>query len=205
MKLKVNPTRMELLKQKKRIAFAKRGHKLLKDKEEQLLIEFRSLINEVKKQRKETEKNLLKFYSSVLKLKGINDKKVWTNMLNQNMFKSKFYKSSDRIYNIKVDKIAFDTEPENKAINFMRTPEYQQNVDNCSDILQQLLNLAFLENKLISFAGEIERTRRRVNALEYVLIPNLEETIKFIAFKLEENERASLVILKHIQLTKKTA
>jgi len=60
--------------------------------------------------------------------------------------------------------------------------------------------LPFLENKLISFATEIERTRRRVNALEYVLIPNIEETIKFITFKLNETERASLVMLKHIQL-----
>lgn len=62
------------------------------------------------------------------------------------------------------------------------------------------MNLAFLENKLISFATEIERTRRRVNALEYVLIPNIEETVKFITFKLNESERSSLVMLKHIQL-----
>jgi len=73
---------------------------------------------------------------------------------------------------------------------------------NGKKIIQHLMKLSFLENKLISFAYEIERTRRRVNALEYVLIPNLEETIRFITFKLNENERTSLVMLKHIQLIK---
>ena len=62
-----------------------------------------------------------------------------------------------------------------------------------------------LENKLMSFSEEIERTRRRVNALEYVLIPNLEETIKFITFKLDEYERSSLVKLKHIRLLREKA
>ncbi len=205
MRLKVNPTRMELLKQKKRIAFARRGHKLLKDKEEQLLIEFRALISKVKKQRRETEKNLLGFYSRVLRLKGGHNSQEWSTILNQSLFTAEFSERYSKIYNIPVKNIDFSVTPEEKPVDFTLPPEYQQLVNECSEILKQLLDLAFLENKLISFAGEIESTRRRVNALEYVLIPNLEETIKFISFKLAENERASLVILKHIQLTKKTA
>ncbi|MCM8829465.1 MAG: hypothetical protein NC824_00470, partial [Candidatus Omnitrophica bacterium] len=85
--------------------------------------------------------------------------------------------------------------------DYSLTPYHQYLLEKGKEILKKLLSLAFLENKLICLAIEIERTRRRVNALEYVLIPNIEETMKFITFKLNEVERSSLVMLKHIQLT----
>ncbi|HNS33494.1 MAG TPA: V-type ATP synthase subunit D [bacterium] len=202
MKLKVNPTRMELLKLRKRMRLAKRGHKLLKDKEEQLLIEFRTLVDEVKKERKLTEKNLIEFYSEVLKLKGLTDEKTWAAMIGSYPFKTEFHIKVQRIFNIPISKIWFKTQPEKPLENHMASPYFRHLVIRGKQIMEQLTKLCFLESKLISFASEIERTRRRVNALEFVLIPNISETIRFITFKLNENERTSLVTLKHIQLTR---
>lgn len=202
MKLKVNPTRMELLKLRKRMRLARRGHKLLKDKEEQLLIEFRTLVDEVKKSRKSVEKELAGFYLEALKLKGILDEKIWKALIEGDFFKTVFSVETKRIFNIPVSEIHLHTTPEKFPPDYTTTPYYYHLLQAGKKMLRHLMKLSFLENKLTSFAYEIERTRRRVNALEYVLIPNLEETIKFITFKLNENERSSLVMLKHIQLTR---
>jgi V/A-type H+-transporting ATPase subunit D len=202
MKMKVNPTRMELLKLRKRTRLAKRGHKLLKDKEEQLLIEFRALVDEVKKSRKAFERDMAAFYLEVLKLKGLLDERSWKNFIESAFFKASFSLQTKRIFNIPVSEITFHTKPEKFLPDYTMSPYQYHLLKNGKKIIQHLMKLSFLENKLISFAYEIERTRRRVNALEYVLIPNLEETIRFITFKLNENERTSLVMLKHIQLIK---
>lgn len=78
-------------------------------------------------------------------------------------------------------------------------PSLNRVLDEYSEILKELLSLAELERKIELFAAEIERTRRRVNALEYILIPNLKETIAYIKFKLEELERGNLIRLKRIK------
>ena len=202
MKIKVNPTRMELLKLRKRVQLAKRGHKLLKDKEEQLLIEFRTLVEDVRASRKSIEKDLDDFYMQILKFRGILDEKTWKDMIERRSFKTSFSERTVRTFNIPVFEISLLTSPERIPVDYTASPCLYQLLGNGKKTMQQLLKLSFLENKLISFAYEIERTRRRVNALEYVLIPNLEETIKFITFKLNENERTSLVMLKHIQLVR---
>jgi len=202
MKLKVNPTRMELLKLRKRMRLAKRGHKLLKDKEEQLLIEFRTMVGDAKRQRKYAEKTLLEFYAGVLKLKGVTDEKNWEKLINSSLLHATFSTEVKRIFNIPVSRLTFETDPPQPPPNYMASPYYRHLVIKGQDVMHSLAELSFIENKLISFAFEIERTRRRVNALEYVLIPNIEETIRFITFKLNENERTSLVTLKHIQLTR---
>ncbi|MDD3726036.1 MAG: V-type ATP synthase subunit D [Candidatus Ratteibacteria bacterium] len=202
MKLKVNPNRMVLLNLKKRLLLAKRGHKLLKDKEEQLLIEFRSLIDSVKKERKSMEEEIVKFYLDVLKMKGLMEESVWKAFVEEPFFKTTFSQEIQRFFNIPVPKISFNTSPEKFLPDYSLSPYHYYLLEKGREILKKLLYLSFLENKLISFAIEIERTRRRVNALEYVLMPNIKETIRFITFKLNEAERASLVMLKHIQLTR---
>lgn len=202
MKLKVNPTRMELLKLRRRVRLAMRGHKLLKDKEEQLLIEFRTLVEDVKESRKSVEKELSFFYPQVLKLKGLQDEKSWKTNIGGNSMQNSFTVENRRVYNIPVSEIHLHSTPGKLASAYTATPFYNHLLQTGRETLEHLLKLSFLENKLISFAAEIERTRRRVNALEYVLIPNLQETIKFISFKLNEAERSSLVMLKHIQLTR---
>jgi V/A-type H+-transporting ATPase subunit D len=199
MKLKVNPTRMELLKLKKRYNIAKRGHKLLKDKEEQLLIEFRKLVGVVEEERKKIENQLIEFYKKVLILRGTTDDKKWKSMLKIPSININYNLSKKRIFNIPVNEI--EMEISGKFIpNYYLSPFYNSLIREGMRMLKLLFSLYEFENKLISFAEEIERTRRRVNALEYVLIPNIEEAIKFIQIKLEEYERASLTILKHLKL-----
>ncbi len=202
MKLKVNPTRMELLKLRKRIRLARRGHKLLKDKEEQLLMEFRKLVDDVKKNRKLIEKELEGFYLEVLRFKGILDEKTWKGLIETEFFKTTFLVERKTIFNIPVSETHLQTTPEKFPPDHTLTPYHYYLIQKGKKILKHLIKLSFLENKLTGFASEIERTRRRVNALEYILIPNLDETIKFITFKLNETERSSLVTLKHIQLTR---
>ncbi|MCM8829420.1 MAG: hypothetical protein NC824_00235, partial [Candidatus Omnitrophica bacterium] len=105
MKLKVNPNRMELLKLKKRLLLAKRGHKLLKDKEEQLLIEFRVLIGRVKEERKSAEEDILQFYLDTLKMKGLIDERIWNAFIEKDFFKTRFSKEIKRFFNIPVAEI----------------------------------------------------------------------------------------------------
>ncbi|MGI6595778.1 MAG: V-type ATP synthase subunit D [Candidatus Ratteibacteria bacterium] len=199
MKLNVNPNRMVLLKLKKRLLLAKRGHKLLKNKEEQILIEFRSLISNVREERKSIENDLLKFYEDILKMKGLLDENIWKSFIEQDHFKTTFTEKTKRVFNIPITEITMLLKDKTLP-DYTLSPYHQYILERGREVMEKLLNLAFLENKLISFATEIERTRRRVNALEYVLIPNIEETVKFITFKLNESERSSLVMLKHIQL-----
>jgi len=189
---------MELLKLRKRIQIAKRGHKLLKDKEEQLLIEFRKLLEQVREKRKQVEKNLYDFYLKILELKGITEKNKWDELISSIFVKSEVEVIKERVYNIPVSKINFQVK-EIKT-DYFSSPYYQLLIEKGKEALEELFELYYLENKLASFTEEIERTRRRVNALEYVLIPGIEEAIKFIKFKLEEYERSNLIKLKHLQL-----
>jgi V/A-type H+/Na+-transporting ATPase subunit D len=202
MKMNVNPTRMELLKLRRRHSLAKRGYKLLKDKEEQLLIEFRKIVDTVREQRKKTEEEINKFYMEMLQQRNLQDEKKWQSLLTNPFFKTLFYSKKKSIFNIPLEILELKTEPEKIPPDYMNSPHYYYLTNKGLEIIKKLFQLANLEDKLISFSKEIERTRRRVNALEFVLIPNIEETIKFIDFKLQENERANLVKLKHIQLTR---
>jgi len=199
MKLKVNPTRMELLKLKRRLNIAKRGHKLLKDKEEQLLIEFRKLVDIVEKEREKIENQLIDFYKKVLILRGTIDKKKWESMLKIPSINISYKLSKKKIFNIPVNEVEMEISGE-FIPNYYLPIFYNSLIKEGMRILNLLFSLYEFENKLISFAEEIERTRRRVNALEYVLIPNIDETIKFIQIKLDEYERASLTTLKHLKL-----
>ena len=185
---------------KKRIKLARRGHKLLRDKEEQLLIEFRKLVGVVKEKRKEVENALYNFYVDVLTLKGITEERMWQLLLSNPFLKSEFITETKKVLNIPVSEIHLKVEK--TASDYFSPPFYIYLLERGKEIIEKILDLYTLENKLISFSEEIERTRRRVNALEHVLIPNLEETIKFITFKLDEYERSSLVKLKHIQMIK---
>ncbi|MCM8818132.1 MAG: V-type ATP synthase subunit D [Candidatus Omnitrophica bacterium] len=201
MRIKINPTRMELLKLKKRIVVAKRGHKLLKDKEEQLLIEFRKLIKVVKKERERFENEFIEFCKKVLILRGQMDEKKWISFLKVPGLNIKYKVEKRRIFNIIMEEI--NVEMSGKFVfNYFSSPYQNLLIKDGLKILEFLFIIYEIENKLISFAEEIERTRRRVNALEYILIPNIENSIKYIQIKLDEYERASLTTLKHLKLIK---
>ncbi|HOL66813.1 MAG TPA: V-type ATP synthase subunit D [bacterium] len=190
---------MELLKTRRRLALARRGHKLLKDKEEQLLVEFRRLLVRIRQERQEVEKTFLAFTAAVLSLRGSLTTDAWERLLMMPGVKVSLETGVEKIFNVPVRRLRLQTEvrpwplpPANPAISLLLR-------DGCS-LLSKLAALTDLESQLRSFSAEIERTRRRVNALEYVLIPGLQETIRFITFKLAETERAAIMRLKHLRL-----
>jgi len=196
----VNATRMELLRLKKRLNLARRGHKLLKDKRDELMRQLLAIIDEVKELRLSIEKE----FQSVLERFVAAKAALGSSQTKQELL-------------LPVKKISVSMSRKN--IMSVRVPSYSQEVSggiipygyiNTSgemDIaltdfdksLKNLLNLAEKEKTVQLMAIEIEETRRRVNALEHKLIPGLDETIKFITMKLEENERSNTVRLMSVK------
>jgi len=200
MSLKVNPNRMELLRLRKRLVVAKRGHKLLKDKRDALIQEFISLAKENKKVREELEEKLIKCYvvfsnaSSSMSRISLEESLMFPNA------KSGTEISYKNIMSVIVPKYKFICEGKYYAYSLVDTnAELDGALNNFYEILPLMLKLAELDKTVTLLANEIEKTRRRVNALEYVLIPDLEETIKFITMKLDEMARSNSSAIMRIK------
>jgi V/A-type H+-transporting ATPase subunit D len=200
---KVNATRMELLKLKKRVKLAKRGHKLLKDKRDELMKQFLSLIHKNRELREEIEEEIQGMYSTFLAARSL----MSPNMLEEALMVSKTTLqvdiSTSLIMSVQVPKIEMvageESESNILSYGFFDIPsELDQSLDALTELLPKLMKLAEMEKSLELLAMEIEKTRRRVNALEYVLIPELESTANFIEMKLDEMERSSLTTLMSI-------
>lgn len=196
----VNATRMELLKLKKRLLLASRGHKLLKDKRDELMRQLLEIIDDVKEMRLSVEKE----FNSILELFVLAKARMGPFQLEQALL-------------IPSKKISVSVSQKNMMS--VRVPEYSKEVsgniipygllNTSGDIdialykferfIEDLLSLAEKEKAVHMMATEIEETRRRVNALEYRLIPDLQETIKFITMKLDENERSNIVRLMKVK------
>ncbi|MGC9001399.1 MAG: V-type ATP synthase subunit D [Dictyoglomus sp.] len=199
MPLKVNPNRMELLRLRKRLAIAKRGHKLLQDKLEGLIQRFMEEVQNYRTLRELIEKEFLEFLSVggmvYIRLSG----PLWKTLLQVNDGKTTVFSKLAKKMNIPVKEISVG----NLYIPFysyLETPSMMDElVERWSKLLENIIALANKERYLISLAEEIERTKRRVNALEYKLIPQIEETIKLITVKLEELERSNFFRLLRLK------
>lgn len=200
MRLNVSSTRMELLRLKKRILLAQRGHRLLKDKQDELIRQFIPLVKEVVRLRKEVEEDLKKAFQSfviarmLLPPEFIEEALMWPGE------RITFEVSYKYIVGVKVPQ--YEIQQEGNIYNYglaTTSAELDATLKAYSDLLPSLVKLASLEKTLELLATEIERTRRRVNALEYIFIPNLEETIKYITMKISELERADLTRLMRIK------
>ena len=203
----VNPTRMELTRLKKELSTASRGHKLLKDKQDEMVRHFMSLIKENRRLRLEVEGELKNisdtFNSARLKLSyaGLMEALM---VPSQNI---EIETKSKTIMNITVPSLEVKTnESVDITYGFAFTPcELDDSVLKLSSLVDKMVKLAEIERSCDMLAVEIEKTRRRVNAIEFVLIPDLKETIKFITMKLEDNERSNIIRLmksKEIILTR---
>ena len=203
-KLNVNPTRMNLTELKKRLATSKRGHKLLKDKQDELMRRFISLVRKNKELRIEVERELSGSFKDFLLASAIMspefleesvsfpkstiDVDIETkNIMSVNIPVMKFIKSEDSSGNIF---------PYGYA---QTTSDLDEAIVGLDKIMDKLLELAEVEKACQLMAKELEKTRRRVNALEYRTIPDLEETIKYIRSKLDENERATITRLMKVK------
>ncbi len=203
----INPTRMELTRLKKRLSTAKRGHKLLKDKQDEMVRQFMQIIRYNDELRKEVEEELRKitksFNSAMLKMsiEGIME----SLMVPANS--SKLTVGSKNTMNIKTPTISYEaSDVIDLTYGFAFTPvELDSSVIELSKLLPKLIELAQIEKSCDMLAFEIEKTRRRVNAIEYVMIPEMVQKIKYIVMKLEDNERSNIIRLmksKEIVLAK---
>jgi len=198
--LKVNPNRMELMKLKKRVKLASKGHKLLKDKQEQLIRSFFEIVKENKELRKKIELELIKAYQSFLVAKAVMGEETLEAAILIPTVSPKVEYGQKQIMNLKVPTFKVEIEGDPLCYGLAGSSvELDNSVQVFAKIMNQLLLLAEKEKAITELANEIINTRRRVNALEYILIPNLKETIKYISSKLGEMERSNISRLMKIK------
>jgi V/A-type H+-transporting ATPase subunit D len=200
MKLTTNATRMELLRLKKRLVLARRGHKLLKDKQDELMRQFLDLVDSVKGLRKELEEKFQKSLRYFIqgRMETPRDSIETALMIPTSRIDMEIGKK--QVLNLQVPVLKVDIGEFKRSYGFLETGG---NIDLSLDLFQKtfpkLLELAQTEKALFLMGDEIEKTRRRVNALEYVLIPELEETRRYIEMKLSEMERGNLTRLMKVK------
>ena len=203
-RLAVNPTRMELTRLKRRLKTAVRGHKLLKDKRDELMKQFLDTVYLNRELREKVEKALLGAYHGFASSSAL----MSVEMLEQSFLYPKQSVGIEMTYknvmSVNVPRYEIVTKTEEAGdifpYGFATTPaELDDSVLRLQKVLHDMLRLAEVEKTVKLLAQEIEKTRRRVNALEYVMIPQLEESIKYIAMKLEENERGNITRLMKVK------
>lgn len=202
--LQVNPTRMELSRLKKRLATSTRGHKLLKDKRDDLMKKFLELIRENMELRVQLEEKMARVYAGfVVAGASMEDAALQEALMlpQRQVFASV---KTRNVMSVNVPDFQFTSEDgEGRDIYpyglAFTSGELDASVDALQEVLPLMLKLAQAEKTVQLLAEEIEKTRRRVNALEYVQIPTLQETIKSITMKLDENERSNLARLMKIK------
>lgn len=203
-RLKVTPTRMNLNTLKERLATSKRGYKLLKDKQDELMRQFLELIRKNKKLREEVEKELEDSFSDFLIASAFMSPEFMEEAVSFPTQKLGVDISIKNVMSVRIPKMEFKVEENENASMFpYGYAETSAGLDKAlkglNEVMNRLLELAELEKTTQLMADEIESTRRRVNALEYRTIPDLEETIKYIRAKLEENERATISRLMKVK------
>ena len=203
-RLNVNPTRMELTNLKNKLNTSRRGHKLLKDKRDELMRQFMELVHENERLRKAVEEGIStanKFFASAGA--SIEREELETSFL---MPKQKVTLELSEKNVMSVHIPVFDTRFKSQDMSDIysygyafTSAELDEGVRALSEIFPKMIRLAEVEKSCFLLADEIEKTRRRVNALEHVMIPRYEETIKYITMKLDENERSTTTRLMKVK------
>lgn len=203
-RLNVNPTRMVMSKLKGQLKVAIKGHKLMKDKRDELMRIFLDLAREIKALREEIEPMLEDVYGSFSVARAVMTPEMLEEALMYPKQSVKLVATEKNV--MSVDVPSFDFEQENTQTGsvypygFATTSgELDKSIEKLSELFPKLLRLAGMEKEAMLIADEIEKTRRRVNALEYVKIPDYQETIKYIKMKLDENERGNQTRLMKVK------
>ena len=191
--LNVNPNRMELSRLKKRVVTAKRGHKLLKDKQDALIKEFMKKARDVKRLREEGEGELHMCFLSFQMARA----QTLPSMIEQALLmaggETTVRTTYQNVMSVNIPRFTLDERPVKLSYGLGSSPgSLDVALERFSRIIRRLVELAAEEKGLKLMSLEIERTRRRVNALEHVMIPSFTEAIRSISMKLEENERSTL-------------
>lgn len=200
----VNATRMELTRQKKKLVTAEKGHRLLKDKRDELMRQFMDLVRENMELRKKVEKGIQNANRNfVLAKAGMSEEALRTALMTP---KQELYLKSGKKNVMSVDIPVFDwttrTSDKNDIYSYgyaFTSSDLDGAVYSLSEVFPDMLKLAEVEKSCQLMASEIEKTRRRVNALEHVIIPETREHIRYISNKLDENERSTQVRLMKVK------
>lgn len=187
---------------KARLKTAKRGHKLLKDKQDELMRRFIELIRENKRLREEVEEKLQESFSDFLLTSAMISPQMLEQALSFSSQKVTVDITSKNVMSVNIPVMEFKYGEDQNIYSYgyaQTTAELDDSIDKLNEVLEELLQLAAIEKGTQLMSDEIEKTRRRVNALEYRTIPDLEETIKYIRMKLDENERATITRLMKVK------
>ncbi|MBQ3886023.1 MAG: V-type ATP synthase subunit D [Ruminococcus sp.] len=203
-RLNVNPTRMELSKLKKKLSSARRGHKLLKDKRDELMRQFMILIKEDRQLRAEVEAALSEANRYMAVAGSVMQREVLETalMLPKQEVELEISEKNVMSVSIPVFDAKFKTDDSSDIFSYgtaFTSIDLDGAVMALSDVFPKMIRLAEIEKACQLMADEIEKTRRRVNALEHIMIPDYEETIKFITMKLSENERSTTTSLMKVK------
>ena len=196
----ITPTRMVLNQLKGRLKTAIRGHKLLKDKRDELMRQFMDVVKLNKQLRTRVEEGLTAAFASLQVASSIMSPEMLEQSLLYPRQRVELDMSFKNIMSVNVPVYSFKTENTDPGeiypYGFAQTSgELDDALEQLSKVFEDMLQLAQVEKTMQLLAEEIEKTRRRVNALEYVMIPELQGNIKYISMKLEENENATKVRL----------
>lgn len=200
----VNPTRMELTRLKKKLVTATKGHKLLKDKRDELMRQFLDLVRENMALRQKVEAGILSANKNfVIAKAGMSEQILNTALMSP---KQEVYLEATKKNVMSVDIPVFKTRTRTADANDIysygfafTSGDLDDAVKSLADILPDMLRLAEVEKSCQLMAAEIEKTRRRVNALEHVVIPETQQNIRYITMKLDENERSSQTRLMKVK------
>ncbi len=202
--INVIPTRMELTRLKGKLKTAQRGHKLLKDKRDELMKQFLDTVREVRTLRAEVEEELMKVHGSFTVASALMSSEALEQALVYPKQSVELTMSFQNIMSVNVPVYDFKTQTRSDAdiypYGFAATSgELDTAVEALGHVFRKMLKLAQIEKSAQLMAEEIEKTRRRVNALEYVVIPNTQEAIRYINMKLDENDRATTIRLMKVK------
>ena len=205
-RLNVKPTRMELNNLKARLKTAVRGHKLLKDKRDELMRRFIESVRENNQLRQKVEAALVGHLQDFVMAKALESDLMVQEIFAVPMREVNLHVETENIMSVRVPKMhahidsAYGDDEGDVVYSYVASnSQMDETIESMSDLLPDLLRLAEIEKSCQLMADEIEKTRRRVNGLEYATIPDLKETIYYIEMKLEEAERASLVRLMKVK------
>lgn len=202
MKLSVGATRMELLRLRRRLVLARRGHKLLRDRQQELMRRLLELITEIRSHRKVVRSKTRRVLARFALAGSAFEPKFLDEGIMLPTRKITVEVSTKKVLNLLVPVFKKDAAGRMRSYGFTTTSgELDLALLSLDRLLDSLLVLAEKEKTLEILAGELEKTRRRVNALEFVLIPSIEETIRVITFKLAESERQDLLRLMRVKET----
>ena len=200
----INPTRMELTRQKKKLATATRGHKLLKDKRDELMRQFLDLVRENKALRQKVEAGLAAANKNFVLAKAATSDQVLNTALLAPRQEVSLDTETRNVMSVETPVFRCKTRTADPADIYsygfaFTSSDLDGAVRSLAELLPDMLRLAEVEKSCQLMAAEIEKTRRRVNALEHVMIPAAQEKIKYISMKLDENERSTQIRLMKVK------